>query len=215
MKHWISKTAFAAAMVVASGASFAADDGQFFVNGQVGSKNASLSKSVKGVKKSDTIGTLRLGYMWNNGPLSYGAETGYVVLGSENGIIPAAADGISPRIVGGGKKDDEAVRIKVKGWIFGGNAKFHFDDHWFVSGRGGLFRSNVTVRTGGVSTGLSTSTKSTKNGYYAGVGGGYDFNEHFGLGVNFDYYRARANLGDGTTTGGGYKVYGLTGEYRF
>ncbi|MEV8521998.1 outer membrane beta-barrel protein [Dyella marensis] len=210
MTHWISKTALAVAMVT-SGAAMAADGGQFFVNGQIGSQKVSTSKALKGVKKNELIGTLRAGYMWNNGPLSYGAETGYVVLGSENGVIAKESNGVSPRIV----MPEQALRVKTNGWLFGGNAKLHIGDSWFVSGRGGLFRSNLRVRTGEVNKPASSSHKSTKNGYYAGVGAGYDFNEHFGLGANFDYYRARVNLGSGVKTiGGGYEVYGVTAEYR-
>jgi len=112
---------------------------------------------------------------------------------------------------------DYLVRLKTSGWTIGGNGKFQFGDHWFVSGRGGLFRANTRTRLADITTSqVVYSHKNAKTSYYAGVGAGYDFNEHFGLGVNFDYYRAKVNLGGGDKTSGfGIKTYGVTAEYRF
>jgi len=214
MKHLISKAALAVAMVAGAGTAMAADDGHFFVNGELGSKSFSLSTAVKDVKDKEAIGGVRFGYMWNNGPFSFGPEIGYVILGSVNGIAVAQpVDGVSPRIV----TPDYLVRLKTSGWTIGGNGKFQFGDHWFVSGRGGLFRANTRTRPADITTSqVVYSHKNAKTSYYAGVGAGYDFNEHFGLGVNFDYYRAKVNLGGGDKTSGfGIKTYGVTAEYRF
>jgi hypothetical protein len=45
---------------------------------------------------------------------------------------------------------------------------------------------------------------------YAGLGTGVDFNRHWSLGVNFDYYKInKHHVNIGT------KLYSVTAEYRF
>lgn len=56
---------------------------------------------------------------------------------------------------------------------------------FYIQGRAGLFRGEVELSESGVG---SASDKSSDA--YFGVGLGYDFNERFGLGLNFTRYQA-------------------------
>ncbi|MBT2116127.1 outer membrane beta-barrel protein [Dyella sp. LX-66] len=203
MKQWIYKAALAVAMVGASGASMAADDGQFFVNGEVGSKTHHLSRNAHG-EKNGWGGGLRLGYLWNVENVSFGLEGGYVNLGKVKAseTVPA----IGPRAVGPAPTTKIGYKGSMKGIVLGGNLKYHFGDNWFASARGGLFRAttNDSISQDGATL---ISIKETANKFYAGVGAGYDFNEHFGLAANFDYFRAGS--------GDHAKLYGVSAEYRF
>lgn len=60
---------------------------------------------------------------------------------------------------------------------FGGNHQ-----GFFISGRGGIARGVVTVEIDGSMEGAEASSAKP----YFGIGAGYDFNERFGLSVNYD-----------------------------
>jgi len=204
MKHLISKAALAVAMVAGAGTAMASDDGQFFVNGEVGSKTHHLSRNAHG-EKNGWGGGLRFGYMWNLENAAFGLEAGYVNLGKVK--VSETVPVISPRpTIGPSPTAKVSYKGSMKGFVLGGNFKYHFGDNWFASARGGLFRANTndSISQDGVT---QLSIKETANKFYAGVGAGYDFNEHFGLASNFDYFRAGS--------GDHAKLYGVSAEYRF
>ena len=74
------------------------------------------------------------------------------------------------------------TRVKVKGWTLGPNYKYMITPHWFVGARAGFFRYDIT--------GIAP-TKQTGTRFYGGVGGGYDFSDGVGLGLNYTYYQAK------------------------
>ncbi|MGO4702278.1 outer membrane protein [Dyella sp. 2RAB6] len=221
MKHWISKAAVAAAMVAASGAALAADDGQFFVNGEVGSQTQQLSRNKvfrDGHNEKNSWGAgLRFGYAWNLDNIALGIETGYVNLGKLKADVVGTITEVGPKM---GPVVVETLsgkaRQTTKGVVLGGNIKYRVDDDWFFSGRGGLFRANsdYVARMSSPSSGLGlrvASLQHTSNQYYAGVGVGYDFNQHFGMSFNYDYYRSKMR----NDSSFGTDLYGVSAEYRF
>lgn len=217
MNHWISKATLLAAMV-ACGAAAAAEDGQFFVNGELGTQTQQLSRNKEfrdGSKLKDGLGAgLRLGYVWDFSDTSWGLELGYVNLGKlkQHGTVTVST--LGPKM--GPLLDVYSGKAKqaTKGVVLGGNAKLRIDDHWFISARGGLFRANSEWAFHGqdATYKVRAITKHrTTNQFYAGFGTGYDFNEHVGLSFNYDYYRSK--VGDGGAFG--TNLFGISAEYRF
>ena len=157
--------------------SHAADQGGFFINGNVGQSNVS-----KGVYDDDDTGFgANVGYRWAVAPnVLLGVEGGYTDLGS-----------FSPknRYSGLGLPDAE-----LSGWNLGANGHFNLTPNWYLSGRAGFFRGDLK---GGYfdPAGTVVRVDDTANKWYAGAGFGYDFSNNFGIGLNYDYYKAdKSNL---------------------
>jgi OmpA-OmpF porin, OOP family len=199
MDKGISK--IAAAMVLAAVSSSAmAVDGNFFVNGEVAGSNANISNLQD---TTSTAGAVRLGYLWNGGPMTWGVEAGYVDLGKITGNYYDYSYGYPANL---------HASITNRGSMLGGNFKAHFGyTGWFVSSRLGWFHSNVHATVSDAYG--STSTSATGDGVYVGVGFGYDFNRHMGIALNYDNYQTNANgiYNRRFNTG----MYGGTFEYRF
>jgi OOP family OmpA-OmpF porin/outer membrane immunogenic protein len=173
--------------------SHAADNnGGFFINGNVGESN--LSKGA--YDDSDTGFGGNVGYRWAVAPnILLGVEGGYTDLGS-----------FSPknRYSGLGLPDAE-----LKGWNVGANGHFNLTPNWYLSGRAGWFRADVK---GGYfdPTGAVVRVDDTANKWYAGAGFGYDFSNNFGIGLNYDYYKAdKSNLDLNAD------LISVSAEYRF
>ena len=79
---------------------------------------------------------------------------------------------------------------------------------FFLSARAGMYWWDATgrVRAGNTTVSLDDSDSD----FYVGVGGGYDFNEQFGLGLAYDQYQVGDNDADFN-----YGNWALTGEVRF
>ncbi len=182
-----------AAACVGTGAQ-ASDVTGWFVNGGIGS--AHYKASYEGIdlgKASDT------GFQINGGWRSQfiGVEGGYVDLGSvtEN-------DGAG-----------DALHASGKGWTLGLNTHVNPIDKWYISARAGFFMWTVDgyidLADG---TGGTTHYSDSYHGLngYAGLGTGVDFNRHWSVGVNFDYYKInKYHVNIGT------KIYSANVEYRF
>jgi OmpA-OmpF porin, OOP family len=199
MNTWTSK--FAAALALAAISSSAmAMDGNFFVNGEVAGSNANISNLQD---TTSTAGAVRLGYMWNAGPMGWGIEAGYVDLGKISGNYYDYSYGYPAYL---------HASVTTRGSMLGGNFKTHFGySGWFFSGRLGWFHSNVHATVSDAYA--SESNSATGDGTYVGIGFGYDFNQHAGIALNYDNYQTNA---DGIynrrfNTG----MYGATFEYRF
>src|SRR5581483_8567204 len=150
------------------------DNGGFFVNGNIGQSN--LSKGI--YDDNDTAGGVNVGYRWAINPsVALGVEGGYTTLGKFDTKDAFAGQGLP--------------RAKVDGWTAGVNGHFNVTPNWYVTARGGLFRGDVKGAYLTSTTPVYVDDTSTK--YYAGAGFGYDFNNNFSVGLNYDYYKTDKN----------------------
>jgi len=171
--------------------SHAADNNSgFFINGNVGDSNVS-----KGLYDDDDTGFgANVGYRWAVAPnVLLGIEGGYTDLGS-----------ISPK-----KQYQAAPDAELSGWNIGANGHFNITPNWYVSGRAGWFRGDIK---GGYldPTGGLVRVDDTSNKWYAGAGFGYDFSNNFGVGLNYDYYKAEKGNLDLNAD-----MISVSAEYRF
>ena len=170
----------------------AADTSGFFINGNVGQSN--LSKGA--YDDTDTGYSANFGYRWAVAPNALlGLEGGYTDLGSISPKSSYSTYGLGD--------------AKVNGWNLGVNAHVNVTDNWYLSGRTGLFRADIK---GGYldDLGVPVRVDDTSNKWYAGAGVGYDFNNNFSLGLNYDYYKTDKN---GLTFNP--DMVSVSGEYRF
>lgn len=200
--------ALGAALAVASVSAVAADaNGAFFLNAGIGQAQYHVGRTDGlGYKldEKDTAGALRFGYAWRVAPaFNLGVEGGYADLGK---VVAKYNDGTNFA-----KAD-----LTAKGWLLGGNGKYNFADNWYVSARAGWFRSDVEASASLVVPGAAGYGRDSAhgNGWYGGVGVGYDFAPNFSLGLNYDNYHAKAKY-DGQSEGGNVGSYMLSAEYRF
>lgn len=175
----------------------AKDVSGWFINGGVGS--AHYDASANGLHGSDSDTSFQFNAGWRSQFI--GIEGGYVDLGSVS------------------NHDDfgDSAHVSGKGWTVGVNGHFNPTEKWYISARAGLFRWSLHANTttvvnegeGGTVTEYASGSMSGWKGY-AGVGTGVDFNHHWSLGGNFDYYQ----LGkQGVSIHA--KVYSVNLEYRF
>ncbi len=165
----------------------------WFINGGAGSAHYKASYAGLSGTESDTSYQINAG--WRSRFI--GIEGGYVDLG-----------GISQR-------DDAGDRGSVsgKGWTLGLDGHFNPTEKWYISARAGLFKWIVDLRADITdATGTTTRYSYSANGVngYGGVGTGIDFNRHWSLGMNFDYFQIKKDGADVDT-----KVYSANLEYRF
>lgn len=191
MKNALFAIALAATGIAAVPAiSHAADTSGFFINGNVGQSN--LNKGA--YDDSDTGYAANIGYRWAFAPsVLIGIEAGYTDLGSvspKNGFAPVLGN------------------AELSGWNVGVNGHFNVSDNWYLSGRAGLFRADIK---GGYFDGAApVLVDDSSNKWYAGAGFGYDFNNNFSVGVNYDYYKA-----DKSGLNFSPDLVSVSGEYRF
>ena len=108
----------------------------------------------------------------------------------------------------------------------GVNGKINLVPQWYISAHGGYFRANDNNQnynnSVGQDLGFSSGGRADRGSWYAGLGTGWDVNEHFGIGVSYDYFHADAGKVRNNATGEvsrGLKrstgIVSLAGEYRF
>jgi len=209
-----------AMLSIASTTSFA-DDGNFFVNGDVGQAHYRVASSSTydffygsyhdSVDKKDTAGALRFGYRWHS-VVDYGVEAGYVDLGQTK------TKTYSPYGTDYDRKEDQ----KTRGWLVGGNLKYNIADKWYVSARGGWFRSRNEVEAQGSNAPLLPgffhySISSTGTGEYLGLGAGYNILPNLSVGLSYDNYHARTNSSSNIAIADSTNIalYSVSAEYRF
>lgn len=164
----------------------------FFVTGNLGQSNY----RVGGLSdKSDVFQSVRFGWRWNN---IVGAEAGFTSLGQAKLKYGPLTTGFQPKAA-----------------ILGINAKYDFYGPWFVTGHGGYLRSRTTVES--TYGDLHTSQKSWNNGWYAGVGVGYNVTDNVALALNYDNYHVKYGRAGASQSqiNANVAAYSASLEYRF
>ena len=156
--------------------SHAADQSGLFINGNVGESNVS-----KGLYDDDDTGFAgNVGYRWAVAPsVLLGIEGGYTDLGKFS--TKNSFDGL-------GIPDAE-----LQGWNLGVNGHFNVTDNWYVSGRAGLFSARRQGRLHRSARATPSASTTPRTSGTRGAGFGYDFNNNFSVGLNYDYYKADKN----------------------
>ncbi|GAB2586041.1 porin family protein [Dyella jejuensis] len=157
------------------------------------------------------------GYRWKIGQnLGLGLEAGYADLGNfkvQNAFHSHDVD------------QTDATNA-LHGWLVGVNGRINLTTDWYLSARGGYFHANDYDHTYTLAQaedyGSFSTTRPGHDSYYAGIGTGWDINEHWGIGLSYDYYHAGAGKILNTATGSettdlkrSTSIVSITGEYRF
>jgi OmpA-OmpF porin, OOP family len=168
----------AMAAVFAAAPAFAqdntADGSGFFVNGKIGH-----SYFGSGHNSGDDTGyAISGGYRWAVTPqFGIGPEVGYNDLGN---VRIKNVFNSNPVIAPG--------KASLHGWTVGANAHLNLTPNWYVSARTGLYAWNGR----GLSSNINpVDEHHNADGYFGGVGFGYDFSNNLGLGLGYDYYHAK------------------------
>lgn len=97
---------------------------------------------------------------------------------------------------------------EISGWTLSVNAHWNLSDTWYLSGRTGAFKADIKGSYTDAGYPFHVDDSSLQG--FAGVGVGYDFSSKFGLGLNYDRYKA-GKYGLDLDTG----VASVSGEFRF
>lgn len=185
-------------------------------NGGFGS-NASSFNFFKGDRSRRTGYGVLGGYRWKVGhDLGLGVEAGYTDLGNFR----------VRNIFNSQPVDQRDSANALRGWLVGVNGRINLAPQWYLSAHGGYFRANDDngryYNSVGQQLGFDNGRRPDRGSWYAGIGTGWDVSEHFGVGVQYDYFHA--NAGKLTDPVSGTQVVGVkrstgmisvTGEYRF
>lgn len=168
----------------------------WFVGGNIGRVSLSNSTYYSG---HDTAYAIDGGYRWSVAPnVALGVEAGYNDLGNIK-----LGNAFTGRPIVAYPSNDS----RLHGWTFGVNGHFNITPNWYVSARTGLYQ----WRGHGLSNDSNPLYRNvSKTDFYGGAGFGYDFSNHFSLGLDYDYYGAkkdRVNLSS--------DVVSVSAEYRF
>ena len=152
------------------------------------------------------------GYRWKVGnDLGLGLEAGYTDLGNYK----------LSNIGGTGSVNQSNSQNALRGWLVGANGRINLLPQWYISAHGGYFHAN---NGGGAYNGTISQDLfhgGDRGGYYGGVGTGWDINQHFSVGVNYDYYHVSAGSFHNTPTNSDFSVrrstgiVSVSGEYRY
>lgn len=182
----MKKLALFAALAAASlsTTAFAAEGNGGFIRAEVGRSDVGI------IDDRDAALSIRGGYFFNSNIAiegfysnQYRADTGF---NGEEAQLYTLGVGVV------GKKN------------FGGNHQ-----GFFISGRGGLAYTDIAYVDNDGDVEIDDQNDNSAN-IYLGAGVGYDFNERFGLSLNYDYQKAKINDTD-------FNIRTLTvgGEFRF
>lgn len=174
----------------------------FFVAGQLGQ---SQNRSGLYGHNQSVFQNVRFGWRWMG---IIGPEIGYAYLGRPKDEGSVSFLGID--IPGTFNTNTRAVTVGL-------NAKYNVYKNWFVTAHGGYLRSQarnqLSLRGGNVA-----DETNYNNGWYGGLGVGYDLTPNFSVGVNYDNYHVDISRSsdDGIFgDGGNIAAYSVSVEYRF
>ena len=171
----------------------AVGSGNWFLSGSVGQSHLYQGP----YNDHPTTYAINGGYRWKVGQdMGLGFEAGYNDLG--NFKVKNAFNSNDVNLT------DQ--RNALRGWTAGVNGRIDVYRGLYVSGRAGVY--------GWKGHGYNNQDINRHNldkvDYYAGAGVGYDFSDHFGLGLSYDVYHAKKD-GISLST----DTASLTAEYRF
>lgn len=167
--------------------------GNWFINGSVGQSHINKGP----YNDHPTTYALTGGYRWKVGQdMGLGVDIGYNDLG--NYKLKNAFNSNPVNLT--------SRRQALRGWTAGVNGKVNVYRGLYISGRTGVYG----WKGDGYSNQDINRHHLDKVDYYAGAGVGYDFSDHFGLGLSYDYYHAGK---DGVRLS--TDTASLTAEYRF
>jgi OmpA-OmpF porin, OOP family len=190
----MKKTFIAAALAVAAVSSFAAQADEssqlnnFFIAGNLGQSNLRADFT----HKNSVFQGINAGWRWNG---IVGAEVGYAYLGR-------------PKI----QSTYESSSLKTQAATVGVNARYDFVPNWYVSGRAGYARTRALAE--GTAGDFSAKSRSWNNGWYGGVGVGYNITTHASLGLNYDNYRVEVGRKGEDRSTANIAAYSVGFEYR-
>jgi outer membrane autotransporter protein len=197
MKKTLLALALASTGLLAIPAAFAqsapADNGGWFINGNVGRTAINHGP----YDNHDTGYALNGGYRWSLAPnFALGAEVGYNDLGN----IHAKNIFNSSPVIAPGKSS-------LHGWTAGANAQLDLDPSWYLSGRAGVYSW-----TGhGLSNDVNPINKSlSQTSWYSGAGVGYRITQNLSVSLDYDYFHAKKSNVDLSTD-----MISAGAEYRF
>ncbi|HET6434058.1 outer membrane protein [Dyella sp.] len=172
---------------------------QVFVNGTVGLSDSHIGNGGADRDGSDVAAAIRVGVLWRGQP-QFGIETGYADLGRYRQRI----------MIGQVQVRDQ---VHTRAALLGANVTYRFDAPWYVTARGGLLRSWLSVHeyADGVASGQGSAAG---NGWYLGAGGGYDISEQLSIGAHLDLYHVAASQG-AAQVDGHVATLGVQLEYRY
>ncbi|HZX70080.1 MAG TPA: porin family protein [Rhodanobacter sp.] len=152
------------------------------------------------------------GYRWKAGSdLGLGLEAGYADLGNYK----------LSNIGSSGSVNQSSTQNALHGWMLGANGRINLLPQWYIGAHAGYFHANNNGGAYNDSLSQDLFHGGNRGGYYAGLGTGWDINQHFGLGVKYDYYHASAGNIHDVPTNTDFAVRRSTGivsldaEYRF
>lgn len=164
----------------------------FYVAGNLGQTQYRTSDQIS--HHDSVFQNVRFGWRWNG---IVGAEIGYAYLGRRKDQ---------------GEFGESSVNSRAA--TVGANAKYDFYDRWFITAHGGYLRSQRTDTQADYVTGDNGRHTSWDNGWYGGVGLGYDVTKDVSLALNYDNYHLQY-----TDNAFHDKVnvaaYSASAEYRF
>ncbi|HZP64711.1 MAG TPA: outer membrane beta-barrel protein [Rudaea sp.] len=171
-----------------------AEKGGFFVDADVGK-----STSIGSLDGSSSSYSGTLGYRWDVRPgIALGIEAGYKNIGhfEETITIPEPSGAVGPY----------SFRESSRGFFLGANGRFDLIRDWYLTSRLGAFRYHDEHSV--IYDGTFSSWKDFDTGWYVGIGFGYDVNQNFSVGLNY-------NRSDPHNSDVGTRELSLSAEYRF
>ncbi|MFC5742868.1 porin family protein [Dyella tabacisoli] len=199
MKKTLFAIAFATAGLLAIPAAFAQDAGRTAQQGWYVGANAGYGEVSKGpYDDGDFAGGIKGGYRFAINPeTSLAAEVGYQYLGRVDMSHANAFAGLYPS---NGKS-------KLQGATAGLSLRYNFSQSWYGELRGGAFFAKGQGLT---DEATPSFRRFNSTNYYAGAGVGYNINQQWSLGLNYDRYQGSGNGVHLDTNS-----YNVSAEYRF
>lgn len=143
---------------------------------------------------------LRFGWRWNG---LIGAELGYVYLGHRKDSVDNPFR-------------DYETSVNSRAATLGVNGKYNFYQDWFLTAHAGYLRSQRKLTDTYYYENASLRQTSWNNGWYGGVGAGYDVTHNVSLALNYDNYHLQYNHADNSFRDKvNVAAYSASVEYRF